>query len=104
MATWELIKKVTSRKFGIALALLGSVFLLSGGVGAVIVYQRGATSYAEFVNGLTFPFFAGFLLIGFFGFLKMYRERNSASCLYGLLIMVFAYICMEVLFGSVGGA
>jgi zinc transporter ZupT len=103
VATWTLIQKLASRKTMIATAILGFVFLLSGGVGAFIAYINGAHSFEQFVNGLTFPFFAGFLLIGFFGFLKMYRERDNKTCLYGLLIMVIAYGCIEVLFQSCGG-
>lgn len=92
------------RKLLIAAFVLFMVVLLSGGVGAFTVYVGGADSQGEAVFAVTAPFFGGFVLIGFFGLLYLFRNRQSGECLYGFLIVLFCYGGIEVLFKACGGS
>ena len=91
------------RKLLIATAILFTVFLLAGGLGVFQTYVYGASSIMEYRYAVIAPFFGGFVLIGFFGLLYVYRNRGSAECLYGFLIVGFCYGGIEVLLRACGG-
>lgn len=84
--------------------MLLMLFLLAGGVGAVQVYAIGyAGDYEAYVNSVTFPFIGGFLFVGFLGLRYAYVNRGSRVCLFGFLIVLICYVCIEYFFRIIGG-
>jgi hypothetical protein len=95
--------RLNPKKLLIATVILFVVFLLACGVGAFNAYTYGASSSSEAVFAVSAPFFGGFVLIGFFGLMQVYKNRASAQCLYGFLIVGFCYGGIEILFQACGG-
>lgn len=91
------------QKLLIASVILFCVALLAGCLGFFNAMQFGAGSLEEYRFVMTTPFFGGFILIGFFGLLYVYRNRASNQCLYGFAIVLFCYGGIEVIFKAVGG-
>jgi hypothetical protein len=85
----------------VASVILFCVFLLSGGLDDLKSYIFGASSIAEYRFATIAPFFGGFVLIGFFGLLYIYRNARSWKCLLGFLIVGFCYFAIETLFQAV---
>jgi hypothetical protein len=94
--------RLINYKLGIALMLLLNMFLLVGGFSVAKTYMIGASSYEEYIFGATAPFFFGFVLVGFFGLLNVYRWRGSSKCLYAFMVVLLSYVCIEILFTSCG--
>lgn len=96
------LSQLKTPKFLTVGSILFCIFLLAGGLGTVHVYLFGARTYSEYIFSVTAPFFAGFVFVGFLGLWSAYKNRCSSRCLYGLLVVVCAYFCIEVLVNAVG--
>jgi hypothetical protein len=92
-----------SKKLIIIGTILFCVFLVAGGLSLVTGLTSGFYSYADARFGLSAPFFALFVLVGFFGLLMAYKQRGTQQGLFGLLIVLFCYVCIEVLYSVCGG-
>ena len=101
----HLINIVQSRKFYSVVIISVTIFLLSGGFYAVQTYLVGghATTYQEYLMGTFFPFFLGSIMMGSFGLLFAYKNRQSPFCLVGFFIVIVCYFFLEYLFNAVGG-
>ena len=94
---------ISFRKFLVLTVILGSVFLLAGGLGAVQSYMYGASSYEEYRFSTVAPLFAGFILMGAFGLMYGYKNRGSWLCLVGFGITLFCYLCIESFYTMLSG-
>lgn len=93
--------KVNIKKLLAATVILFSVACASM-YGAFWSYIYGAQSYHDYMFAITAPFYAGFVLIGFFGLMYVYRYRRSSQCLYGFLITIFCYGGIEIMYKATG--
>jgi hypothetical protein len=88
--------------YGLALVL--SIFLLSGGIIAVNHYILGSpitNMEARFL--VSSPFFAGFLFLGTMGLIEMRKyAKDKARVMVSMVYVVFSYAGIEVLFRAVG--
>lgn len=102
--SFKWLLKFNGKRLLIVTVIFFVIFLLSGGLAACRDYMFGADSASEVAFAVTAPFFGGFILIGFFGLLYIFRNRQSGECLYGFLIVLFCYGGIEVLFRACGGS
>lgn len=93
----------SGKRLLVSTVLLICLFLVSGGIGAFNVYLNGAESYLDYSFTLTWPFFLLFVFVGVLGLLKTVNGKGSVESLYGLIVVVFCYVCIEVLFKACGG-
>jgi len=87
----------------VVVLVLFSVFLLAGGVSALQAYTSGAKTYSQYVTATLAPLFGGFVLMGAFGLVYAYKNRQSRFCLVGFGIALFCYFALEGLFSVLGG-
>lgn len=99
----KLLSLFSGKRLLVGTVLFVCIFLVSGGVGAFNVYLNGADSYFDYSFTLTWPFFLLFVFVGFLGLVKTVNGKGSVESLYGLVVMVFCYVCIEVLFKACGG-
>jgi hypothetical protein len=97
------LRLFSGKRLLVGTVLLVCLFLVSGGVGAFYVYLFGAESYFDYAFTLTWPFFLLFVFVGFLGLLKTVQGKGSVESLYGLIVVLFCYVCIEVLFKACGG-
>lgn len=88
-----------------AVVLVGFCFFcFAGGFNVLDGLASGFSSVMDARFGVTAVFFAGFLFTGLFGLGYAIKQRFVAkSCFYGLLMVCFSYVGIEVLFNAVVG-
>ena len=107
VSAWRLgkfILKLDKHKLVTPLFLLTCIFLLAGGLGAFSSYSAGAVDVESYLNAVTFPFIVGFLFVGFLGLRYALANRDSKVCLFGFLIVLICYGCIEYFYRLIGGS
>ena len=99
----KFILKLDKHRLVTPLFLLVCIFLLSGGLSAFSSYVVGVVDVEVYLNAVTFPFVLGFLFVGFLGLRFAYVNRGSRVCLFGFLIVLICYGCIEYFYKLIGG-
>ena len=99
------LHQINIKKLYIILVILGTLFLVSGGFYALQSYLSGghATTFQEYLMGMLYPLFLGCTMMGSFGLLFAYKNRQSPVCLVGFLIVIVCYVFIEYIFNAIGG-
>ena len=92
-----------SRKLLIIFMVLFAVFLLAGGFSALDAYMNGAKTYMQYLNSTLAPLASGCILIGAYGLVFAYKNKDRSVCLVGFFITFICYFFLEYLFRAVGG-
>ncbi len=102
LAVYRFFKLLLSRKVLIAVAVGFSIFMLAQ-VNTVIICIYKPIPAGSVLWVYSAPYYGGMLLMGFFGLIYAYKHAKSKASLFGFLIVVFAYVGIEVLFKACGG-
>lgn len=79
-------------------------FCFAGGFNVLDGLTSGFSTVMDARFGVTAVFFAGFLFTGLFGLGYAIKKRFvPKSCFYGLVMVCFSYVGIEVLFNAVVG-
>lgn len=98
------LSRLRSKSLFAAVVIGFCLFLFAGGFNVLDGLTSGFSTVRDARFGVTAVFFAGFLFTGLFGLGYALKKRLvPKSCFYGLVMVCFSYVGIEVLLNAVIG-
>ena len=94
------VKKINLKRIMVVFVMLSVIFLLAGGIPALYSYVHNGEpiTFRAYRENTLAPLFGGCIMMGAFGLMWTYKNRNSPTCLIGFVIVGVCYWIMGFLY------